>query len=124
MQNIHPMLIHFPIALFLTAVVFELVSFVRKNEALENTASNLFILSAIAFVASAITGLLAENSVPHSEEAHHIMQDHKLFQLIATGSSVFIVLLILFVKKKNSITKINVSSHLRRIHDLRFLLRR
>ncbi|KAB2881368.1 DUF2231 domain-containing protein [bacterium] len=106
MQNVHPMLIHFPIALFLTAMIFDLVSFARRNESFENMASKLFILSAIAFIASAITGLLAENSVSHSEEAHHIMEDHKLFQLIATGISVFIALLIFFVKKRMQLLRL------------------
>lgn len=106
MQNIHPMLIHFPIALFLTAIAFELFSFVRKNESFENMASKLFILSAIAFIAAAVTGLFAENSVPHSEQAHAIMQNHKLFQLIATGISVLIAVIVFFSKKSLRILKL------------------
>ncbi|MBL7960612.1 DUF2231 domain-containing protein [bacterium] len=106
MQNVHPMLIHFPIALFLTAIVFELVSFARKNESFNNTASKLFILSAVAFIAAAITGLLAENSVVHSEEAHHIMLDHKLFQLIAAGISIAIALLVFFFEKNTRIVRL------------------
>jgi uncharacterized membrane protein len=99
MQNIHPLIIHFPIALFLTAIAFELVAFIRKNESFVNIAAKLFILSAVAFIVAAITGLIAENSVPHNEQAHAIMQNHKFFQLIATGISVLIAAVTFFSKK-------------------------
>lgn len=106
MQNLHPLFVHFPIALFLTATAFEFFAMIRKNESLENAASKLFVLSFLAFIASAITGFFAENSVSHSGHAHAIMQNHKLFQLIATGFSFIIAILVLFYRNRARIIKI------------------
>ena len=55
----HVVLIHFPIALFLTGVAFDLSSQWRKRPALADTAYYNFLVAAIATLPVVASGLLA-----------------------------------------------------------------
>ena len=46
--NIHPMLVHFPIVLFIIAVFLDLVNLLWKKEWLHSSALAMFIMAALA----------------------------------------------------------------------------
>ncbi len=100
MQNIHPLFVHFPIVLALVAALFEILSLILKRESFYNMASGLVILTAIAAIATTITGLVAESTVPHPDVAHPLMDTHKTIELVGGSLSIVSALWVIFLKKK------------------------
>ncbi|MGC8896963.1 MAG: DUF2231 domain-containing protein [Bacteroidota bacterium] len=100
MQNIHPLFVHFPIVLALVAALFEILSLILKRESYYNMASGLVILTAIAAIATTITGLVAESTVPHPDVAHPLMDTHKTIELVGGSLSIVSALWVIFLKKK------------------------
>lgn len=75
-SNIHPVIVHFPVA-FLTAFFFlELIGVLLRREGLRQAASWMLYLGTLGALAAVATGLLAEDSVPHGEGVHEIMEWH------------------------------------------------
>jgi uncharacterized membrane protein len=93
MLNYHPLFVHFPIALWLAALVFEALAQIRGKDELHRTARWLLYAGTLAGFAAAGTGLLAEESVPEAGPAHEVMETHeRLMQAtmsFATGLSIF-----------------------------------
>ena len=107
MQNIHPLFVHFPVALSLTALLFEVLYLVfrsRENSSRRNSfkvvAAVLVVLTAIAAVVTATTGLIAGSTVPHPDIAHPLMDTHKTIEIAGTLLSILAALSILFTKDR------------------------
>jgi len=96
MEPIHPMFVHFPIALLLTATLisFLAVLFKKKREELKIVLFWLLILGAISALAAMSTGLYQDASgvYPEDNVIHQIMKVHKLLGIIIASSSVLITL--------------------------------
>lgn len=63
MPNPHPILVHFPIALFVIAVVCELLSYFFKSQWLSFAALTNGVAAAIGAFAAVVTGLFAKSLV-------------------------------------------------------------
>ena len=61
--NIHPMLVHFPIVLFIIAVFLDLVNLLWKKEWLHSSALAMFIMAALASMVTYLSGKQAIDSV-------------------------------------------------------------
>ena len=61
--NIHPMLVHFPIALLITAVFLDFFFLILKKDWLRNSVMTLFILAALASLITYLSGGQAVDSV-------------------------------------------------------------
>ena len=85
--NIHPILVHFPIALLSCFVAAELFATVLKNENLRIAASWMLYLGTLGAMATVFTGFLAAQSVAHSAEVHEVILKHKAFGLTVLGLS-------------------------------------
>lgn len=73
--EIHPMLVHFPIALLLTALIMEFLA--RRRPALTRPAAGLLVAGVVLGWLTAAAGLLSFYTVPaHTEEAHTQMWWH------------------------------------------------
>ncbi len=62
--NHHPVFVHFPIALWFTALLFEIVAVWKKNDSSHRTAVWLLLLGTIAGTFAVGTGLSAGKDVP------------------------------------------------------------
>lgn len=62
--ELHPAIIHFPIALIVIAFVFDLLYAFTKNEFYQRFAGWFIVFAAIMLVPTAITGLLAKEFYP------------------------------------------------------------
>lgn len=91
-ELIHPMIIHFPIALFLAAVGFEIISLFANKELFQKIAFANYVLASIAAILAVIFGTISANTIPHNETIHEIMEIHQLLGWITMG--LFIVLAI------------------------------
>ena len=75
--ELHPPLVHFPIALLLSGVALDLVGWWRAKETLMRAATWMLIAGFATGVVAANFGLLAFYTVPaHTDEAHRMMYWH------------------------------------------------
>jgi uncharacterized membrane protein len=75
--NLHPLIVHFPIALLFVAALIDTIGLVFKNQAMwKNTAFILYVLGALAAVAAFFTGKAAGDSVFLATEANALLTNH------------------------------------------------
>jgi uncharacterized membrane protein len=79
--NLHPLIIHFPIVLIITAAAIELVDVVFARPAWLDTATVLYAAGALATVAAYLTGVQAGSTVFIPGMAHPIVDDHRAWAL-------------------------------------------
>ena len=76
--NIHPVFVHFPIALFPTALLFFILGRVTGNKPFDLSGRVCLWLATAGSVIAVVTGLIAEDSIPHNDVIHNIMQTHMI----------------------------------------------
>jgi uncharacterized membrane protein len=86
-QNVHPLFVHFPLGLLITAVLCEaLYAFTRRP--LADTLSRwLLYLGAVAAGAAALTGWLGSQSVAPVAHAADALVDHRTYGFVALGTA-------------------------------------
>lgn len=90
MENIHPLIVHFPIALLNAFFIMELLGFVLKKEEMRVAATWMLYLGAIGAFATVSAGLWAAHTVSHTEEEHAIMADHRNLGLAVLALAVIL----------------------------------
>jgi len=100
MLNYHPLFVHFPIAFWLGALLFELLAVVRASEEWHRTAVRLLYLGTLCAFAAVGTGLLAEESVPEKGPAHDVFEIHETMMYVTTSVAVGLCMFAFFMRKK------------------------
>ncbi len=103
--NIHPLFVHFPIALILSALLFEVLSLSLKKDQLRNTATALIYLSMLAALAAVVTGYIAADTIGHESPGHDMVHTHRDFMVWFTGITVVLALMqaiLTYVKSLNA----------------------
>ncbi|MDO9212629.1 MAG: DUF2231 domain-containing protein [Methylococcales bacterium] len=77
MNNIHPLLVHFPIAFLFVFFLFDVVACLAKKPQWREVASYLLYFGAVGAVFTVIAGLSAAYSVQHNDVVHAIMERHE-----------------------------------------------
>ena len=77
MDNIHPLLVHFPIAFLSAFFVLDLIATLAKKPNWRSVASWFLYFGTVAAVFTVITGLIAADSVVHGQDVHGIMENHE-----------------------------------------------
>jgi uncharacterized membrane protein len=90
MDNIHPLLVHFPIAFLSAFFVLDVVGTLAKKAHWRNIAGWLLYLGTAAAVLTVSAGFMAAASVAHGEDVHAIMERHEHL-----GVSVLILAIVL-----------------------------
>lgn len=91
-MNIHPLIVHFPIALLLTSVLADLLAPLRPGTALKEVALYLLVLGVIGAVAAGVSGEQAAEAVAHLPDLREAVEQHEDF---GTGTIwLFIALLL------------------------------
>lgn len=88
LQNVHPLVVHFPLALLPGATLFYLLAWLAGRESLAWTALWFLVLGTASGAVAAGTGLYASEGVmvdPTVRE--HLLNPHKLWMLGTLGSS-------------------------------------
>ncbi len=93
---IHPILVHFPIALFVTAFLFEMLSLVFKNEKFHQTAMSIYIFATLLTPFVVKTGLWEEE---RQHIKHPILELHEHYALITMWGSLASLVLLVFINK-------------------------
>ena len=92
MESLHPLVVHFPIALLLTAVAVEGLALALKRPSLHRVSLWNLGLGTSGAAAAVLSGLLAEQAAKHSFEIWKVLELHErlgittlILGLVATG---------------------------------------
>ena len=75
--NVHPIFVHFPIALFPSALLLYGLGIVFNWRAACSAGRACLYLAAAGTLLAVMTGLRAQETFPHNARIHHMMQTHK-----------------------------------------------
>ncbi len=79
---LHPILVHFPIALLITSVLFDAAGVILKREALREGALWLLILGLVGGIAAAGAGLYAEEAAEKAGIAESLIERHETLAFV------------------------------------------
>ena len=82
--ELHPLVIHFPIALFSSAVLFDSIAIVFKKNELLMTSWWVMLLALLSSLFAIITGLIDDNIIGHLLTTFPLWDNHGLMQIIST----------------------------------------
>lgn len=100
-MNLHPVIVHFPIALLVVAALLAIISLVNKKVSWKEWMFKNLVVG-LAFVPLAIiTGIVEEQNLQHSEAIHSILTIHKYNGFVIL--LLYSILTIWFWRRKNSI---------------------
>lgn len=105
MLNYHPVFVHFPIAFWVGALLFELLAMFRKSEEVHRTARRLLYAGTIFAVGAVWTGLYAQASVPEAGPAHEIVEIHERMMLLSTSLAVGLCMLAAFKREMSGLLR-------------------
>jgi len=77
MESLHPLIVHFPIALLLTALCLDTLALVSRRPGLHRVALWNLCLGTVGAAAAVLTGLQAEDVAKHSFEIWQVIELHK-----------------------------------------------
>ena len=100
MTNIHPLIVHFPIALIIVIFILDFLGVLFKRKSFLSTANILTIFAATGAVMAVISGMVAEESVWHAGEAHELLELHEIIGFIVLGLTLILLIFRPAVKKK------------------------
>ena len=92
MDNIHPLLVHFPITFLSAFFALDLVGTLAKKAQWRSVASWFLYLGTVAALFTVIAGFIAASSIAHGQNVHDIMERHEHF-----GISVLSLALVLSI---------------------------
>ena len=84
LQQMHPALVHLPIALLPLAVGADLLGRMTGNKSLLSFGQKAIVVAAAGAVASAVTGLIAGEEVNVEGEARDMLMTHRNLNFVAT----------------------------------------
>lgn len=100
LSHLHPMLVHFPIALVVLGFVAEVSSlFFKKEACLSKTGFYLLLVGTLSALVALLTGVLFTAEM--SGSAGEVKETHELFAWITLGLLVATSALRIFLKAKN-----------------------
>lgn len=92
MVNIHPLAVHFPIALLTMFFLVELAASVFRQPKWYRVAGSLLYLGTVCAAVAVYLGLQAAETVAHDEVVHEIMERHEMFGFTILSVAVFLCL--------------------------------
>jgi uncharacterized membrane protein len=97
---LHPMIVHFPIALLLTSVLFDAISNFFKRDSLREGALWLLGLGLLGGVAASIAGSMAEEAAEKAGIAESLIETHESLAFVTMGIFGLLFLWRLFLRKQ------------------------
>jgi len=88
LQNIHPLVVHFPIAFLVVSALFYIAAWIFRRDSLANIAFTMLIVGAVSAAVAVGTGLYAEDGVMVSRSVReNLLDKHKTLMLVVLGLS-------------------------------------
>lgn len=76
-MELHPAIVHFPIALIAIATLFAVLSLFTKKDLFREVAFWNLLIGVIAAIGAVFTGLIEEQNLVHNDEVHQVLTKHK-----------------------------------------------
>ena len=96
--NFHPLVIHFPIALVLTAAVVDMVDVAfERSPWLKAATTTLYVTGALSLIVAYVTGLQASETVLVPGMAYPVITEHRQWALVTMTYCIAIAALRLLV---------------------------
>ena len=92
MPNLHPLVVHFPVALLLMAVLLELIALLWKQPEFSRAAWWNQIAGTLGLAFAVASGLFAESTVHMADDASELFERHELIAFVA--ATLFVTLLL------------------------------
>jgi uncharacterized membrane protein len=101
MIPLHPKIVHFPVALLISAALFGILALIwkSKRDALKEVLFWNLALGVIGAVVAIISGLFEEKTLIHNDTIHSILETHELLWFIFSG--LFFAVLIWMITRKS-----------------------
>ena len=80
--NVHPLFVHFPIALLLTSVALFFTGKVINRDEFLTVAKWDLLLGSLSGVVTVVTGFIAANTLPHNNDIHQAMTTHRIIMIL------------------------------------------
>ena len=91
LQNIHPLVVHFPIAFLAGAALFYILAWSFRNQTLAATGFLMLMIGTLAAGAAVGTGLYGEEGVMVSRSVReHLLEVHEELMLVTLGLSILL----------------------------------
>lgn len=84
--HLHPMLVHFPIAYLVTALLAEGAFWITNKQEIRTFSNGLIALGALAATGALATGALAADALGHDTPGHDLIHEHRDIMLIITAA--------------------------------------
>ncbi len=84
LDDLHPLLVHFPIALFGLVWLFDVLSVVLQDERFEFASFWTLIMALLATVGTIITGFIADQMEGHMDQFWLVFKTHGSMQLLSS----------------------------------------
>ncbi len=97
---IHPVLVHFTIALFSLSVLFDILGRIFKKDSFHVAAWLNLIGGGVAVIATVIFGVIAESRAPHTDAGHALIETHETIGFIVLGIILVLAIWRFFLKGK------------------------
>lgn len=88
MANVHPLVVHFPIALLSSFLLAEVLALLLRADSLRSAASWMLYFGTGAALAAVLAGFQAASTVDHSEEVHALLERHETYGLTVLALAV------------------------------------
>jgi uncharacterized membrane protein len=102
MEHIHPMVVHFPIALLFTSLFLDLLGLLTKKDSFESSAYQLLLLGVLGGVAAIGFGILAEEFVVKSSIVNEAIETHETFAIATVVLFTFLLAARYFFDRKEN----------------------
>ena len=89
--NIHPVFVHFPIALFPSALLLYTVGIILSRRSWCVAGRACLSLGAIGAALAIATGLRAQGTIPHNDQIHHLMETHETIGILVGAVALVLV---------------------------------
>ncbi|MDD5579009.1 MAG: DUF2231 domain-containing protein [Methylobacter sp.] len=90
MDNIHPLLVHFPIAFLSAFFVLDIIGTLAKKNQWRSVAGWCLYIGTVALIFTVITGYMAADSVAHGQDVHGIMERLENISLLALALAIIL----------------------------------
>ena len=95
---IHPKMVHFPVALFITAFFFDVLSLLFRKEGLHKAAVRIYVFAALMTPVVVRTGLWEEERL---HLGHPLLEKHRVFALWTMWVSLMSLPVLWFIKQRS-----------------------
>ncbi|MBI5475026.1 MAG: DUF2231 domain-containing protein [Ignavibacteriae bacterium] len=92
MPNIHPLIVHFPIALLTISFIFDVIGMLTGKKEFTMSAWWMLLIGTISVAAAIASGLSAAGGLESSSQAREHIENHQEAALVVAGVFAFLLL--------------------------------